>query len=121
MLKEEAIHSFWSSFALEAFNEISVPSGDIAPEFPYITYSTAIGDFGQEVALTASVWYQSSNWTDISEKAQEISDALPVVVNYDGGAVWLKKGSPFMQRMGDNTDDMIRRYYINVTAEYLSH
>lgn len=32
----------------------------------------------------------------------------------------LKRGSPFAQRMSDPNDDMIRRIYINITAEFLT-
>ena len=38
----------------------------------------------------------------------------------DGGVLWLKRGTPFAQSMGDETDDLIKRKYLNITAEFLT-
>lgn len=120
--KAQALYQFWSSFGLPAYDESSVPTGDNAPEFPYITYSVVTDNLGNEVGLTGSLWYRSSSWAAISHKSDEIAKKLhdmpPVII--DGGYMWLKRGSPFAQRMSDPNDDMMRRIYINVTAEFLT-
>lgn len=121
--KAQAIHKFWSSFGLSAYDESSVPTGSAAPPFPYITYNVATDCIGYDVGLNGSLWYRSSSWAAISQKAEEIEKALsnqPYVIKIEGGYVWLKRGSPFAQRMSDPNDDMIRRIYINVTAEFLT-
>ena len=38
----------------------------------------------------------------------------------DSGAIWIKRGEPFAQNMGDQNDDMIRRKIINLSVEYLT-
>jgi hypothetical protein len=38
----------------------------------------------------------------------------------DGGAVWIKRGSPFAQRIKNTSDDMIKRRYINLSAEFFT-
>lgn len=121
--KFKAIQDFWSSFGLQAYDENSVPSGDSAPLFPYITYSASTDSIGNDIPLTGSLWYRSASWAAISQKAAEIERFLyehnsPIEV--DGGYLWIKRGSPFAQRMGDDSDDMIRRIYINITAEFLT-
>lgn len=120
--KAQALYQFWSSFGLDAYDESSVPTGSNAPKFPYVTYSVVTDNLGNEVGLTASLWYRSSSWAAISQKAEEIARRLenlpPIAI--DGGYMWLKRGSPFAQRMSDPNDDMIRRIYINITAEFLT-
>ena len=67
------IHKFWSGFGLKAYDENSVPDG---AQLPYITYEVSEDNFGNELAQTASLWYRSSSWTDITLKEQEISDFI---------------------------------------------
>ena len=38
MTREQAIFDFWNSFNIPAFEENSVPTGEDAPAYPYITY-----------------------------------------------------------------------------------
>ena len=123
MTKAAALYQFWSSFGLKAYEANSVPSGEDAPSFPYLTYSVVTDSIESSVALTANLWYRSSSWTDCNAKAEEISKYIGRgghVMAYDGGAVWLRRGTPFAQSMGDSTDDLIKRKYINITAEFLS-
>lgn len=120
MTKTAALHDFFSSFGLMAYQEYSVPEN---AEFPYLTYSVVTDSIENNVALTANLWYRSSSWTTCNAKAEEISKCIGNggrVVAYDGGAVWLRRGTPFAQSMNDETDDLIRRKYINITAEFLS-
>lgn len=39
MTATRVLNSFYSSFGLPAYDENSVPTGENAPAFPYITYS----------------------------------------------------------------------------------
>ena len=120
MTKTAALHDFFSSFGLMAYQEYSVPEN---AEFPYLTYSVVTDSIENNVALTANLWYRSSSWTTCNAKAEEISKYIGNggrVVAYDGGAVWLRRGTPFVQSMNDETDDLIRRKYINITAEFVS-
>lgn len=124
MTKEAALYNFWSMFGLPAYEENSVPSGEDGAEFPYITYQVVTDSFGNDVALTGSVWYRSTSWKEANAKAQEISDKISrggVMISCDGGVIWIRRGVPFAQSMGDDSDDLIKRKYINIVAEYITN
>ena len=123
MTKEAALHAFYSSFGLKAYEENAVPTGDDAPDFPYLTYSVSSDSIGIDVALTASLWYRGTSWVQANAKAEEISRRIGrggKILSCDGGAIWLRRGTPFAQSMGDESDDQIKRKYINITAEFLT-
>ena len=123
MTKEAALYNFWSMFGLPAYEENSVPSGEDGAEFPYITYQVATDSFGNNVSLTGSVWYRSTSWKEANAKAQEISNMLSrggVTISCDSGIVWLRRGVPFAQSMGDENDGLIKRKYLNITAEFMT-
>lgn len=120
MTKAAAIYKFWSGFGLTAYEENTVPT-DAA--FPYITYHLVTDSFGREVAATASLWYRGESWTAINAKTEEISQKISrggKIISCDGGAIWLKRGQPFAQSMGDESDDLIKRKYLNIIAEFMT-
>ena len=120
MTKAAAIYQFWNGFSLKAYEENSVPD-DAA--FPYITYQLVTDSFDREIPLTASIWYRSESWSGINAKAEEISQTISrggKIIPCDGGAIWLKRGQPFSQSMGDESDDLIKRKYLNITAEFMT-
>ena len=120
MTKASAIYQFWSSFGLTAYEENTVPT-DAA--FPYITYQLVTDSFVREIPLSASLWYRSESWTAINAKTEEISQKISrggKIIACDGGAIWLKRGQPFAQNMSDENDDLIKRKYLNITAEFMT-
>ena len=120
MTKAAAIYQFWSSFGLTAYEENTVPN-DAA--FPYITYQLVTDSFGLEIQITASLWYRSESWAGINAKTEEISQKISrggKIISCDGGAIWLKRGQPFAQNMGDESDNLIKRKYLNITAEFMT-
>jgi hypothetical protein len=121
MDKAQALHKFWSSFGLPAYDQLTVPDG---AQMPYITYVGVTDKIGTPVALTGSLWYRSTGWADITQKADEISEYVNkyghATEKFDNGYIYITGGVPFAQRMSDDTDDMIRRIYINIMAEYLT-
>ena len=123
MTKAEAIQQFWASFGLRAYDAYTVPTGEHAPEPPYITYTVQTDSLGAILTLTGSLWYRSSSWKDISDKADEIAEYIGYgykKIEVDGGYLWITKGQPFAQRMSEPEDDMIRRIYIMLNAEFLT-
>ena len=119
MNKIQALNSFWSSFGLTAYDETSVPDGSI---MPYITYEVASDTWGNDLALSASLWYRNSSWKEITEKEIEIANYITRggrLISYDDGAFWIRKGSPWAQRMADETDDFVRRIVLNLEIEFL--
>ena len=120
MTKAAAIYQFWSGFGLTAYEENTVPT-DAA--FPYITYQLVTDSFDREVPVTASLWYRSESWTAINAKTEEVSQKISrggKVIACDGGAIWMKRGQPFSQNMGDESDYLIKRKYLNITAEFMT-
>ena len=120
MTKAAAIYQFWSSFGLTAYEENTVPT-DAA--FPYITYQLVTDSFDREVAATASLWYRGESWTAINAKTEEIAQHIGLggkIIKCDGGRIWIKRGQPFAQNMGDESDDLIKRKYLNITAEFMT-
>ena len=124
--KEQAIHAFWSSFNLAAYDESTVPTEENAPDFPYITYNVVTDSFDgtdADTAMYASLWYKSRSWADITAKKDEISEAIGYGgkrIPIDGGYLWIKRGTPFAQRLADDSDDTIRRIYINISVSFLT-
>jgi hypothetical protein len=119
MTKTSAIYQFWNGF-LTAYEENTVPED---ATFPYITYQLVTDSINNNVQLTASVWYRGEGWLQANAKAEEISKAIGrggIFLHCDGGKIWLKRGTPFAQNMGDNTDNLIKRKYLNITAEFLT-
>lgn len=119
MNKEQTLDSFWKSFGLKAYDENSVPDDAV---LPYITYEVTTDTFGNVLAQTASLWYRSSSWSEITEKAQQIEDFITRggrTIAYDNGAMWIQKATPWSQRMDDPSDEMIRRIVLNITIEFL--
>lgn len=117
MDKQQALHSFWSSFQIPAYDETSVPD---SASLPYITYEVTTGDIGTQLPISASVWYRSSSWQAITEKCNEIERAITRggrMVNYDNGAFWIRWRNA--HRMEEPTDDMVRRVLINGSIEFM--
>ena len=120
MTKAAAIYQFWSGFGLTAYEENTVPTD---ATFPYITYQLVTDSFDREVSATASLWYRSESWTAINAKTEEISQKISrggKIIACDGGAIWIKRGQPFAQNMGDESDNLIKRKYLNITAEFMT-
>ena len=120
MTKAAAIYQFWSGFGLTAYEENTVPT-DAA--FPYITYQLVTDNFDREVAATASLWYRGESWTAINSKTEEISKKIGSSgkkIAVDGGGIWIKRGQPFAQNMGDESDDLIKRKYINISIVFIT-
>ena len=120
MTKAAAIHAFWNRFGIPAYEENTVPED---ATFPYITYQLVTDAYIREVVMTASVWYRSTSWLECNAKAEEIGRTIGMggtVLRCDDGRIWLKRGTPFSQSMGDESDDLVKRKYINISAEYIT-
>ena len=128
MTKAAAIYQFWNSFGIKAYEENTVIDADedgnpIEPEMPYLTYQLVTDSFDREVAATASLWYRGESWTAINAKTEEISAHIGLggkIIKCDGGRIWIKRGQPFAQNMGDESDDLIKRKYLNLTFEFFT-
>ena len=115
--KWTALHTFFNSFGVTAYDENTVPEG---VAFPYITYEASTAGLNEKIPLNASLWYRSNSWADISQKAEEISETIGggYGVLYDNGRLWITKEVPFAQRMDDPSDTLIRRIVLLIGVEY---
>lgn len=121
MTKGAAIYNFFSQF-MTFYATTSIPDDVV---FPYGTYDLVIDAWdGGEVSMTANLWFYTTSEAIPNAKAQEISEALGdggALLRCDEGYVWLKRGSPWCQNLADDTAINIKRRYLNITAEFLTH
>lgn len=117
MDKWQAVNKFWNSFDLIAYDENSVPDDAV---MPYITYNASIGSLNDPLFLSASLWYYTSSWVEISQKAEEISNYIGsgAGVPYDDGRLWITQGTPFAQRMSEPGSNFAKRIVLQINAEF---
>ncbi len=121
MNAQQALHTFWSGFGWTAWEENTVPDNAFASRNEYITYSAGSGEFGATITLTASLWQKSTSWAGSVEQSEEIYEAIGrggKIIPTTDGAIWIKRGTPFAQRMSDE-DPTVRRIYLNVEIEFI--
>ena len=119
MTQADTIQQFFSRF-LTAYESTVVPE-DAA--FPRLTYNLVTGSWEQQAPLRVDLWYRSINLGAINAKADEIGNAIGqggVILPCDGGALWVRKGSPFAQTVLVPDDPAVKRKYINVIVEFLT-
>ena len=126
MTKAAALQAFFSGFNLPAYEENSVYSLESPPELPYLTYEVRTDSFtdGADTAITASLWYRTTSWTAVNEKAEEISAAIGragKVIPVDFGYMLIRRLSPFAQSMADPADSMIKRKVLNIAVRYYTN
>ena len=121
MTKEQALHNFFNQFGITGYRITSVPDDVI---FPFLTYDAPISSFEEDpVSITLNLYFYTDSEANPDAKAEEIRQAIGmsgVLLNCDGGAIWLKWGVPWCQSLVDETNRNIKRRYINITAEYIT-
>lgn len=121
MTVAQVLNNFWNSFGLPAYDENTVPDNAV---MPYITYEVSDSFFGalSDMSQSASIYYRSTSWVDITEKADEIAEFIGRggrMLAVDGGAIWVKRGNAWAQRMPETADRMVRRIVLNYEVEYI--
>lgn len=124
MTKAAAVYQFFASFDIPAYDVTRVPDN---AEFPYLTYEYGETGFNEgEFPSAVNIYYLGSSNVAINAKVDELAAAIGRggrVFKCDGGRLWIKRGSPWVQTMADSelqhTNRQINRRYINVTIEYL--
>lgn len=120
MNKYQALYSFFSSFGLKAYDQYSVPTGDDAPKFPYLTYDSSASCGDAEIQLMFSIWYRDDSKEEISLKAQEISEAIGYYhqIDCEEGGITIYRGDNFIQDMDDDEDKLVKRKVFTVYARF---
>jgi hypothetical protein len=121
--KWQAQQQFWEGFGLTAYDERTVPDG---ATMPYITYEAVSGNLGAQTTISASLWYRSNSWAEISQKAEEIArkiyeDPRPALQIDEGYImVRLPNGTMHSNRMDEPDDKQVRRIRFVVEVEFLT-
>lgn len=119
MTKAAALNKFFNTFGLTAYPSSAVPEDVI---FPYLTYEVSTGDiYSGEISIVVNLWFHTTSEKKPNDKVEQIAEAIGlggVTVPYDGGAIWIKKGSPFSQSLNDENNNTVKRRVINLSLEY---
>lgn len=133
MNKQQALNAFWSDFGVLAFEENTVPDDEaiqrlidagVAPsKFPYITYQVSTGELDDAIVATASIWDRSTSWETADLLANAISRRINdmSIIRFDGGGLFVSKGTPYSQHMGEEGDSAIRRVILNVGLQFFTN
>lgn len=123
MTKGEAIQDFFNNI-MTAYSASETPD---EVSMPFLTYELSDGQYGDgDCNITVNMWFHTNSEAIPNAKVLELSKAIGrggVILPYDTGAVWLKRGNPWCQALSgqDNEDTKdIKRRYINISAEYLA-
>lgn len=123
MDRSQALHTFWASFGLMAIDEISAYDENLSLPEKYISYEAAVGEIDDKIPLTASLWHRSTSWEVITQMADQIDRTIGrggVKIPYEGGQLWITRGSPIYRRGPVESSFDYRRITININAEYLT-
>lgn len=120
MTKAQAIHNYFSGFDLKAYPKESVPNN---VKFPWLTYEVSTADFGDQVSVAIDLYYHTTSEKTPNDKAEEIGRAIGrggKIIACDGGAIWIKKGTPWSISLTDENDAEIKRRQLSCTFEFLA-
>lgn len=121
MTKAAALHQFFNSFGIKMYPVSNVPTD---ATFPWGTYELVTGYWESgDVSISVNLYYYGDREAEPNAKAQEISKEIGLggkIIRCDGGAIWLKRGSPWCQNIVYEDDTRIKRRFINITAEYFT-
>ena len=115
-----ALYAFWSGFGIPAYEENSVPTGSLRPNYPYITYEAMATPWNGDVLMSASVWTRSTSW----EQADALADAVEAkikdgyILPYDGGIIYITANDTFAKHLSEPDDDMVKRVLLGPRFQF---
>ena len=127
MDKIATLQAFFNQF-LPAYEEYAIYSAPTRPAYPYITYEGVFSRYNSDVyastSCTFSTWYRERSWVHATQKTEEISQAIPehgLRLPCDEGVVIIRAESdPFGSRMGDESDDLIKRTVHRIAVSFFT-
>ena len=117
--KYQALHNFYSSFDIPAYEENSVPE---KAKLPYITYEVITSEFdGENIALSCQIYDKSNSLVKLNQLTEQLSARLRggCKLTCDDGYIMLYRGEPFAQ-IRPTGDATVKAKYINITASYIT-
>lgn len=122
---QKAYFDFWGQFALPVYLDgyavVYDEEGNVKPPpLPYITFSFSRNEILTSGLMTARVWTYSESFLPVTKILDEIEKAVPqrgTILKFDGGAVTLYRGTPFIQYQPMPDDEqMFKVGYVNIEA-----
>lgn len=120
MDKEQALHSFWGSFGLPAYDQNTVPSD---AKLPYFTFEVVTGELNQRLPTSAKLWNRSTDWLFLDSKATEVAKKINEMspIPIDDGYLYITKDQPFSRRINDQQDSNIKGISFNIGVEFFTN
>ena len=117
MTKEAALYNFFSSFGLPAYPAEDVPDDAV---FPWLTYETVSGAYGDELYPLVEVWYYGDSNAEINAKCRQIGERCKngVMLSCDDGGMLVYSGTWAAVR--DPADDRIKRRRSDFSIEFFT-
>ena len=117
MTRSEAIYQFFNRLVpykdgfVEFYPATGVPS-DV--QFPYGTYENIAGDLNEVNTMTVNLYFYTSSEKTADDAAEVVFNALSsgVVLRFDGGYIWLTRGTPFSQGVPNEETNIKQRYIL---------
>lgn len=113
-----AVHAWLEkALGIKCHTEGDVPTD---ARVPYATHRIPTGTWGATSSMEVDVWCEHGHTAEAAGYAGRLRTALGMggaIVPCDGGAVVLRRGTPFAQPVAD---DRAERMYVNVDIEYLT-
>lgn len=131
MKKDKALYNWWQQFSIPfypttalppAVNDTSVPENERLT-FPYGTYEPIFGYNGDITYSSVNIYDLTESEARINGYAAEIGEVIGMggtIIKCDEGAMWIKRGSPFMQGINDPDNSNIKRRLISIAIEFLT-
>lgn len=114
-----ALYTFWSGFEIPAYPENGVPDD---AKLPYITYSISKPEWRSTSIINARVWYRDTSLVAISNKVDQISDAIGegITLKTSNGLIGLFKDDNFLQFQPTEEMVEIKIAYLSVIIHALT-
>lgn len=111
------LYDYFNQF-LPAYIENQVPSD---AEYPYITYTVSYANEFEDNLIQCRIWTKSDTTFEVRKYADQIAENVGNGVLFkcrEGGKMWVKAGTPFIQFITDE-DITIKSAYINLNTNFL--
>lgn len=115
-----ALNTFFNSFGIPGYLEDNIPP---AASLPYLTYKPTIpGGWNETASFHARLWYPSKGGrAPILQTEDKISAALAngLTIKCEGGAILLRKGTPWAQPLDNPPEGYLCEYLIFELTRYI--
>lgn len=118
MDKSQALYKLWSeATGLPAYEENSIPD---SAQLPYVSYQSQRDSLGYALFPHATVWSNKDSYGELDSVIEAVEAYIGTgkVIPIDNGSLFVCKGSPFAQRLTDDTG--AKGYLINIQIEFFT-